>query len=514
MSVISIRNRERTGSFTERIGAILSAENAMAAAGIFVFISYAILAIAHMNDRYQVNFVSGVYAALAQRLNDGVFYPDLTDGATYGGTRYMPLSFALHAGFARLTGEYLVSGKLLAYALTLALCGQIFVILRWLGCGRGAAIGLTSLVLVNQPGFLASTTIRGDLLPVVAQIAAIMIVWRTTSFRGMVLAALLCALAFFTKFTSVWAVPAIALTCLPVEKRRLGMAFLAAWLGALTAGFVACQLLSEGRMMTNFQALAGSGLGVRALLRSPNAFLAVFGHGGVVTGLVVPVLAVGCYRAIVRGSWTIFHSSAICAALILLVIFADMRTVYNHALDLVVLAILVAGRLWVDRSPIKIVAAGPQFALAVIVCWAALAGWVSTMENRIREVADRSWTGATGSYPRVPLVGVLPEKGEFLSEDPWVEIARGRKPTLLDPDSFARLTQSRPQLTEPLLQRVRDGDFTRIILLNRVDSPPKDDYRWQDVNLGWPLVRAIEARYELVCEADGYFVYAPRVSGS
>src|SRR5439155_16601091 len=97
----------------------------LALAGVVVLASWAALAWAHLQDRYQVNFVSGVNTALAYRLNQGDFYPPLYDGAHYGGTRYMPLPFALHAALARLTGDYLVSGKLLAYGLTLILCVQL-----------------------------------------------------------------------------------------------------------------------------------------------------------------------------------------------------------------------------------------------------------------------------------------------------------------------------------------------------------------------------------------------------
>jgi len=59
--------------------------------------SYAVLAVVHSGDRYQLNGTSGVYAGLAMNLNHGICYPELYDGARYGGTRYMPLQFVLHA---------------------------------------------------------------------------------------------------------------------------------------------------------------------------------------------------------------------------------------------------------------------------------------------------------------------------------------------------------------------------------------------------------------------------------
>ena len=94
-----------------------------------------------------------------------------------------------------------------------------------------------------------------------------------------------------------------------------------------------------------------------------------------------------------------------------------------------------------------------------------------------------------------------------------VEVARGRTPTILDPFSIARLTESQPQLVKPLLQRVRTGEFTRIVLLHKLgETRATEDYRWQDANLGWPLVRAVEEHYTLVAEGEGYFVYATKGS--
>ena len=171
-------------------------------ASAVVLSSYVILAVAHAKDRYQVNFVSGVYAALAAELNDGRFYPQVYDGSHYAGTRYVPGQFLLHAGLARLTGEYLLSGKLLTYLATLALLVEMFVILRRLGCRRSVSFALLGLVVTSVPGFLACTTIRGDLLPVVLQLAALLIVADELTPRRAAFAGLCCTLAILTKFSA------------------------------------------------------------------------------------------------------------------------------------------------------------------------------------------------------------------------------------------------------------------------------------------------------------------------
>ena len=84
---------------------------ATALAGSLALAAWAILAIVHADDRYLVNHVSGAWMALAQYANDGLLYPPLYDGESFGGTRQMPLQILAHAGLARVSGEYLVSGK-------------------------------------------------------------------------------------------------------------------------------------------------------------------------------------------------------------------------------------------------------------------------------------------------------------------------------------------------------------------------------------------------------------------
>ena len=75
--------------------------------------AWLLLAAVHVDDRYKLDHVSGARMALAQYANHGTLYPELYDGSFYGGTRFMPLPVLLHAAAAKITGDYLVSGKLL-----------------------------------------------------------------------------------------------------------------------------------------------------------------------------------------------------------------------------------------------------------------------------------------------------------------------------------------------------------------------------------------------------------------
>jgi hypothetical protein len=95
---------------------------------VLVLASWAVIAGVHVDDDYHVSWVSGSWIALARYVNEGVLYPPLHNGDSFGGTRYMPLQFVIHAGLARATGEYLVSAKVLAYASALALYVVAFLV--------------------------------------------------------------------------------------------------------------------------------------------------------------------------------------------------------------------------------------------------------------------------------------------------------------------------------------------------------------------------------------------------
>ena len=83
-----------------------------------------------------INVASGSMIAMAADLHHGIFYRPIVDSLGYGGTRYAPLYFSLHAGLLALgipifPGAYLLS----ASAVVLLLLG-VFFLLRELGVPR------------------------------------------------------------------------------------------------------------------------------------------------------------------------------------------------------------------------------------------------------------------------------------------------------------------------------------------------------------------------------------------
>lgn len=89
----------------------------------------------------------------------------------------------------------LVSLKLAAQLVAALLLLVTYFILRGLGCGRALALWLTATMLVSFTGLFAATTVYGDALPALLQLAALGLVARWPS-RWAIAAGALVALAF------------------------------------------------------------------------------------------------------------------------------------------------------------------------------------------------------------------------------------------------------------------------------------------------------------------------------
>src|SRR4029079_4101938 len=187
---------------------------------IAIVVVWGFIGIGQALDRHFLNHVSGIRMGLPRPRNAGVLYPPLYDGRNYGGTRIMPLSILLHAAAARLTGEYVMSGRLLSCFILLLLAVVMFRVLRDLKCPSSVAAILSAFVLVTEPGYrVGFSALVADGLAVLLQLLAVSSVTPNRGRARIVMSAALSALAFMTKFSALWA-PMAAMTWLTMRKRN------------------------------------------------------------------------------------------------------------------------------------------------------------------------------------------------------------------------------------------------------------------------------------------------------
>jgi hypothetical protein len=239
---------------------------------------------------------SGVWTAMAIDLAHGVFYRPLISGAGYGGTRYFPLHFVIHAGLIKLGLDPIVAGCAIAIASAVALAAGIYVLLRRLDVPNNLAIPASVLPIVTEAGQMGLTMIRGDLLPAALTIWGLACVAKgfaegemsedgrsdsvaeradtpPAHFPSLILPAFLFVLAFSAKSTSVFG-PMAACAMLWLGGRKSPAMTLAAMVFVGAGAFIfATNWLSDGRFFAVLKACASADADMNTLLTAPVALL-------------------------------------------------------------------------------------------------------------------------------------------------------------------------------------------------------------------------------------------------
>jgi hypothetical protein len=465
-----------------------------------------LLAAVHLDDRYRVDHVGGARMALAQYLNDGVLYPSLFDGSSYGGTRFMPLPIVLHAAVARLTGEYLVSGKLLAYGTVLALLGVMFVLLRRLRCPLPIALGLLAAVLTTGTGLPAAMGLRADTLPLLLQLLAVAAVAGSRRPGATAAAAALAALAFAAKLSAVWAPMAICLWLAVVDRRRL-LGFLAGYAALVGAVLVVFGALSDGRLFENVFGLSTAGVtGAGSLLRGPTALVRLLVEEATAAWALLPVAAFAAWAAAARRQVSIWLVSLACCLVVLVVVLTDVGTGWNQLVDPVVLTVLVVGELAGRARSDPLAAVPVRAALSVLLLWVTVSSLVVIVGPDAREAVGM--LQGTERYDRRPLAGQATAATRLLSEDPYVPVSLGQRPVVLDPFMLVRLERRDPAAVQRLVERIRAREFELVVLV--VPLEPPDQEWWREMHFGVRVTETLAGAYTYGGRAQGYYLYRPR----
>jgi hypothetical protein len=479
----------------------------LAAVGSATLVSTAVVAAVHVDDRYWISHVSGAWMALAQHANHGVLYPPLFDGSAFGGTRVMPLQIVLHAAAARISDEYLVSGKLLGYAEALLLFGVLVWLVRRISGSVPLAIALVSAILVTPMGFDAVHGVRGDTLPAALQLIAVAIALVGTP-AAIAATGVLCALAFFSKLTAVWGLTAVALWLATRRRWRLLGGFFAAFLLPAALLFAIFYDLSEGRVVDNVLGLSGAGVGSpkSAVLDASRQLTLVFGEDALAIWPLVPLAFVSVVLGVRRKSPSIFHFSFCVAFLVLAAIMADIGAWSNHVLDVSVLSAVLVSDLW-RQAALDARTNLSRALIIAILTWGVVLTYQATLRGATFDAA-RSLVAAGGPrFPARPLDGLIDGRQRILSDDPYIAVSRGESPVVLDAFMLLRLLDRHPDWRSNLIARIDAHSFSKVVLLKPLD--PSAEW-WRSLHFGPAVTSALQRNYRLRFVRDGYYVYVPR----
>ncbi len=494
---------------TELVAALL--RWGLLAMSAVTFLSAILIAAAHISDRYNVNHVSGTWLALASDARAGTIYRPLFENGVFGGTWYMPLQFVLQAGASAVTGEYIVSGKLLAYATAIALLAVTYVLLRRVGCSRLMAAALVSTVLLTPAGLFAATAIRGDSLPLLLQLAAVGLVANSTSRRAILVAGALCALAIMAKLAAVWAPVAIVIWLFVRERRRL-VDFVGVFAGSLVALLAVFELASDGRMSDTLLAVGGAGNSGSSPVASVSRIFDLLVRDAGPIWLLLPFALMAIALAAGERRLSLYQLALLAQLPLLVIVFSDPGSDFNHLVDLTVVTVLVVGELWVRSGEHgrELTALGAAIAIALLL--GAADAYRQSLKSEVADAAKTLAGRQADAYPTNPLKGYVKKSDRILSEDPMVPLLLGQRPLLLDAVSLRRVGLDHPEWIESLRSRIAAKKFNEVVLVH-----PIEDSSWYGERNFGPVIRdEIRRDYRLVAKVSNrpldYWVYAPRGS--
>ena len=254
----------------------------------------------------------------------------------YGGTRYLPLFFALHAALIRAGINPVTAGYALSAVSVALLVAAVFILLRRLQVEPIVAATAAAVALACQPVQMALLAIRGDALP--AALALLGLAAATNASR-LVAAAILFTLAFATKSTSLYAAVAavgyLALSGRRREALRLSMLVAA----GVAATLVAMELVERRPRALDDCRERRRWIRPRKVFSAPMSFARILRRVPESTffiQLAAAVLLVRMLRpaSIAEAGW-LFSLGAT------LVIYASPATVENHLVDLTALSVVV-----------------------------------------------------------------------------------------------------------------------------------------------------------------------------
>lgn len=451
------------------------------------------------NDAY-LDQVSGVWIAMANDLCHGVFYRPLFGPLGYGGTRYFPLFFVVHAGLVKLGGNLIVTGHLLSLASILALVAGVYALLRRLGVDKLLAVCASLLILCSESTQLSLLAIRGDGL------SAALAVWGlwfcigpTPAFRQLAAAAVLFTLAFSAKVTAVYAPAAVFLYFLLSGRRRQAWRLAGLSAGGFLIVLGAVIFATHGRFIEIFLASATAGSPWTSILRVPQRFAMYTGVQDL-GGFPFIILA-GAVLAVWPGSFRedfppIYFLTALAA---MLGIFSTMGADYNHLIDLHTSAVVLLA-VWVSRSDRQ----QAIFGLAALSIASLLALFPAARNLRhgedtlSRRQEFQAVVDAVGKNPR-----------PILAENPLIPVLAGETPYVLDPFLFRAFNDRNPRFAEPLWKMLQQKDFSAVVtMVNPESELGATDYREDFFGPGFR--KNLLENYKLFRKMKQNYIYLPR----
>jgi hypothetical protein len=473
--------------------------------GLIVATSAAISAILaarlilNFRHQYFLSHVEGAWLTCAHDFLHGVFYRPLFSSLGYGGTRYFPLYFVLTGVFSKVFGTLEASALVLSAVSVALICCGAYVWLRLAGVSP-------LLCLTGVVGILAAATTqqallgaKGDALAAVLNLWGLVLCLKPDIKRGpLYFSALLFALAFATKLTTVFGVAAVVLSWVFARRYKEAVQLAVATAVGYAAVLVTMYVASGGRVFSIFRACASGGGSLSYTLQAPLHLLSkAIDVDPIFLLLLIPAAAFGVVSF--RQSKTeILPIYFLLALLVSVVIFGSPGIGINHLLDVYIAAILLMV-ISISRRPELAEAGTGVLALCLL---AACGPTAQALHGDLHRRSIRA--------DALEVMARIPEDGRpVLAENAEVLLAAGKTPYLLDPFMFRILDVTHPTLASDFWEKMNHRGFSAIVLQYNPASPEGKAW-YSETHFGGEFLRDLEANYLFSRTVGQMWVFTPK----
>ena len=442
-----------------------------------------------------LDHVAGVWIALALDLKHGLFYRAPFGPTGYGGTRFFPLYFCLHAAAMKI-GGWRAAGYFLSATSVMSLLAGVYYLLRRLGidCWLAAAGVLAvlagssvqdSLLGIREDGMAATFSVWG--LAICAE--------RDLSSRRVYLAAVFFVLAFATKESSVSGCAALVLWLLLSKHLRPAIKLLTGVALGYGMVLIAMFYASSGRAFAPLHWVLATGSSWSSLIKSPIGMEQMM-HGYIAETIMLVLGLAALVATAARRVLSLPSCFFLCTLAVTLVIFSSEGTAGNHLIELHVAGVVMLA-VWASELPeagIAVLAAG------CIMAWLELV----VQHRDVDAVPVRAQLEEVAR-------AIGPDNGPILADNPMVPIVAGQQPYLLDAFMFRAIREHDPAFAAPMWEMLREQRFAAVVLIDNPDSEEGSD-TYSNYHFGDGFVSTMRERYQPAGAIGGQYLFLPRAA--
>jgi hypothetical protein len=450
----------------------------------------------------QLNIVSGIWISLAHELSHGIFYRPLQGPLGFGGIRYAPFHFVIHAMLIPLFGDPVRAGFGVTFLSVGALVLSIYYLLRAWKIQKETALFAAFISLGCACVQWGVSNIRGDLLPAALNLWGMMFfsraLYKESPRKNLFISGVLFVLCFFTKVTTLSGISAAVTLCLYQSRKKMAaeLCFIFGLGTLFLLGIV--QWLSSGAFFEVFLSSARVGTSFYEVFRSPITLThtLIFGEPLIVQVLLLALVGrkVGSFKVNTSLPWVFFLLNLSMT----IGIFGSAGVTSNHCVDLYIAALLavvvmVEGRV-LPYFTYDLISVG-VFVSIFHMTWGLFG-----MDNRpMKSMMNSVLTEVKANTP------VTFSKQPILSDNPLINVLDGQYPYLMDFYAFVRSNPPGSPRAEQLEEDFRTHRFRAVVVSFDLSTPLGQNW------MGPLILNGILKNYSLGKQLGDFFIYYPKL---